>query len=89
MISTPIWLCLIVSITASTTGCAMMVPLRSLRRQDDWRIAADVDEQMALDVDRVEIMVLHGRDDPAIELVARVLAVPNPDARALGRLDAE
>ena len=38
---------------------------------------------------RFEIMVLHGGDDPAIELIARVLAVPNPNVGALGRPGAE
>jgi hypothetical protein len=70
------------SITASTTG-SIAVPLPGLRRQDDRRLA-DVCEQVSGDVFGGEAVMDHCGNDATLQLVGRVLSVPQPDACALG-----
>jgi hypothetical protein len=55
-----------------------------LRRQDDRRLAADVCEQVSGDVFGGEAVMDHCGDDATLQLVGRVLSVPQPDACALG-----
>jgi hypothetical protein len=61
----------------------------SLCSDDDFNVAAGIDEQVPLDFGRIDSEAQAGRLDPALDFIDRVFAVPVPDTQLLSGRDAE